>query len=183
MSELTTTWPPVRRGPFWKTPRAAAKAERHQRRRDRVDAEKANKEKVRRRDKRHCRFPLCECRRIGLRLEVSHDRHKGQGGDPTGKRSKPEGMILLCWHRHQDSVISRHKQTLRVRYLTPKKNNGPVAFDVKREKLPADLRDAWMFNLSGRGWVEVARERSVQVLEPLEAWQQAVLERLAEMEL
>lgn len=171
-------WPATRRGPMFKTPRAAARAALHRRRRDRRTAETDHKAVARRRDGQRCRWPLCGCKRIGLRLEVSHDRHKGAGGDPTGARSKPEVLITFCFHRHQDGIVSRHKQTLRVRYLTPKKNAGPVAFEVKRSAL-ARLG----LELPAGDWLEVARERAVQNLEPLEPWQLAALRRLGEMDL
>ncbi len=133
--------------------------------------ESTNKQLVRVRDLRRCRFPLCGCKKLGLRLEVSHDRHKGMGGNPEGDRSLMPRMILFCVHRHQDGAISRHKGTLRTVPLTSRGNNGPVAFEVILEALTGAPE-----------WVEVARERSVCELEPLLEWQRTVLLKLAEMD-
>jgi hypothetical protein len=144
---------------------------------DTLQHEIREKGKVRRRD-RYCRFPLCGCRALKLRLvaraEVSHQRHKGMGGNPSGDRSLAEGMLLLCVHRHQDGSISRHKGTLRAVPLTAKGMNGPVKWE-------ADASRLWP--LAGEKWVELARESAVQQLEPLTPKQQVILERLATMAL
>jgi hypothetical protein len=130
------------------------------------DVEKAA---VRRRD-RLCRFPLCGCRKLGLRREVSHDAHKGMGGNPAGDRSDRRTMVLLCVHRHQHGAVSRHKGTLRAAYLTAKGYEGPVA---------------WWVDLSEVGqppaWLEVARESAPGQLEPLTETQATILETLAKM--
>lgn len=142
--------------------------------------ERANKIRVRERD-RHCRFPLCGCiENYGARFlaTVSHDVHKGMGGDPTGERSKPEVMLLLCKWRHQDAPVSRHKGTLRTIYLSDEKADGPLAFEV--------LLSAVYPGSSG-GWFEVAREHYVEGgsgalrLEPLTPEQSAVLLELGKM--
>jgi hypothetical protein len=105
-----------------------------------VKHERDQKADVRRRD-RGCRFPLCGCRRLGLSLEarqeVSHDKHKGIGGNPAGDRSVAALMVQLCLHRHQDSRISRHKGTMRARALTRHGYNGPVIWEADR----ATIRD------------------------------------------
>lgn len=149
-------------------------------------AERANKDLVRERD-RHCRFPRCGCINAGHGLKgiptVSHDQHKGMGGDPTGDRSQPELMIVLCKWRHQDAPVSRHAMTLRTRYLTPEKNNGPLAFEV-------DLHAVYpgLYERSGV-WFEVAREYWLGgvfappfTLEPLTDEQARILDDLAEMD-
>lgn len=145
--------------------------------------EDSNKGIVRRRD-RSCRFPLCGCRRLGLKLdarkEVSHQKHKGMGGDPTGERSLPALMIWLCKHRHQDGAVSIHKGTLKARPLTKDGMNGPIAWDVDSETLFPGMYHGVNKELR---WFEVAREVKVQQLEPLSAKQQIILERLGEMEL
>lgn len=153
--------------------------------------ERDNKREVRRRDQYRCRFPLCGCKALGLkldaRLEVSHDRHKGMGGDPGGERSIPKVMILLCLHRHQDGIFSRHKGTLRARPLNYQAgNDGPVIWEI-------DLA-VWEAHAGARpglrrlanaatGWLEVARERRIGELEPLAGYQAEILNRLAEMDL
>lgn len=141
--------------------------------------ETANKKIARDRDGR-CRFPFCGCRSRGLGMKgvltVSHDRHKGIGGDPTGDRSQPELLILLCKWRHQDAPVSRHAGTMRTRYLTDAKNDGPVAFDV----------DLWAvypgLYMSSGVWLEVAREIERGVLGALNAEQCQVLDDLAGMD-
>lgn len=163
-----------------KPSRTARKKAEQQTRKDRKSTEDKNKRIAKMRDGYRCRFPLCGCVKLKLRLEVSHDVHKGMSGNPSGDRSLPAGLITLCLHRHQDGIISRHKGTLRTRYLTDKGNNGPVAWDIDVDAftravapLPAMKIDQWM---------EVARERKVQVLEPLLSWQRDVLEILAQMD-
>jgi hypothetical protein len=180
MSDLTQTWPPRAKGPMWKTPIAVTKKAKKQLRTGRRSKEKSNKDKARDRDNRRCRFPLCGCKGTGLALEVSHDKHKGSGGNPTGDRSKPELLITLCVHRHQTGRVSRHAQNIRTRYLTDRRNNGPVAWELRRDV----LHSLGLAAGEARGmWIEVARERAPQLLEELEPWQKTVLKALAEMRL
>lgn len=174
---------------FPKSTTAARKKAREQTRRERVNHEQINKARVRRRD-RGCRFPLCGCKAIKLQLisatEVSHQRHKGAGGNPDGDRSLSSGMIQLCRHRHQDAIISRHKGTMRVRELTPFGCDGPVAFDVRTDTLKALIglyRDPMpILGLNRAEWTEVAHEQHVGVLAPLASWQREALTYLAKME-
>jgi hypothetical protein len=161
--------------PNWKPSGAKRKLATMRKRRERKTGENKNKGEVRRRDGHRCRFPLCGCRTWQLRLEVSHNRHKGMGGDPKGDRSKPEGMILVCFQRHQDGVVSFHKGTLEARPLTADGMNGPVAWWVDCSAI------AGRNEIIG-GWHELARETSVQKLEPLVSWQRAILERLSLMD-
>lgn len=154
----------------WKPSRTVRKKAEHAARRKKIADELAEKRKVRRRDK-VCRFPLCGCRALKLRLEASHDFHKGMGSK-NGVSIAPL-MVLLCVHRHQDGKISRHKGTLRSVYLTPDQHDGPVAW----------LVDAASMGGKGGGWIEVARESAPGILEPLEAWQREMLTELAEMDL
>lgn len=163
---FTSNWKPSR------TARKKAQLATRVERRTKEDREKA---KVRRRDK-FCRFPLCGCRKLKLRLEVSHQEHKGIGGNPKGDRSTADLLILLCDHRHQYGAVSRHKGTMRTRALTTAGMNGPVAWDVD---LNALRRRAGHLGK----WMEVARETAVQKLELLTPYQREVLEQLAEMEL
>lgn len=151
--------------------------------------ERQEKAKVRKRDKR-CRFPLCGCRALGLRLEVSHDEHKGGHALQVKRELSVEPlMVYLCVHRHQDGRISRHRGTMRAVYLTEDGYNGPVAWHVD-----AAMVRAIAMNLSQQDrrefekimtddWYEVARERAVQELEPLSILQLAVLKKLEEMDL
>lgn len=141
--------------------------------------ERVNKEKVRLRDD-VCRFPLCGCKQgHGHAMKrvptVSHDRHKGMGGDPTGEASRPELMLLLCKWRHQDAPVSRHAGTMKTTYRTELKNDGPLIFAV-------DLFAVYPGLYSRPGaWLEVARESEPGVLEPLTLDGEQVLNDLAEM--
>src|SRR4030095_16608414 len=92
--------------------------------------ENKNKQLVRDRDV-YCRFPLCRCRQLAILPHVSHQVHKGMGGDPTGERSVPSLMIMLCAWRHREAPISIDNKTLRWRALTRAGAAGPVAWDVK----------------------------------------------------
>lgn len=150
------------------------------RRRDRLDLkkdERDNKAGVRQRDK-FCRFPLCGCRKLGLILkaigEVSHQRHKGMGGNPAGDRSQVAGMVLLCKHRHQDGRISIHKGTLRPVFLTPDQFNGLIAWEIDLSAL--GFRTQHELAL----WREVARETAVQQW-AISSSQRDTLQQLAEM--
>lgn len=172
------------REPLWKTSRAERRKWLLRRRKERRDMEAANKRAAKARDGFRCRFPLCGCRAIGERLdarvESSHDKHKGMGGDPTGGRSLAAGLMTLCLHRHQNGIVSRHKGTLRARPLTPAGNAGPVAWDVSAAVLRRFGRTV-PEAVTGE-WVEVAKEHEVQRLDPPEDWQRAILDWLAEME-
>lgn len=133
--------------------------------------ERENKAKVRARDgagRGHqaelygrCRFPLCGCYMKNLFVEVSHQEHKGMGGDPTGERSTPEKMMCLCNWRHKEARFSIDKGTLRWLPLTDQGANGPVAWEIN---LPS-------------GWIEFAREIDVQILDVISPrWQVALAE-------
>jgi hypothetical protein len=181
-SNLTETWPPTFKGAAFKGGEVATKKAKQKVRRGRLKGERDNKALVRRRDRMHCRWPLCGCGKLGLALEVSHDTHKGIGGDPTGKRSQTELMILFCRRRHREAIFSRHAGNLRTRYLTEFRNNGPVAFEAKRVDLVKHgLLDECFDN--SQEWIELARERSIQDLEPVVAWARVILRSMAEMTL
>lgn len=160
--------------PFQKPSRTARKREALESRRDAVRAEMAEKRKVRARDRR-CRFPLCGCGPMRLRLEVSHDFHKGMGS--KGGVSLASLMVLLCEHRHQHGAVSRHKGTLRAKYLTPDGYDGPVAWEIDMEAL---RRPRWQ-SVEPR-FAEVARESRPGQIEPLQVWQREALETLSQME-
>lgn len=142
--------------------------------------ERDQKAEVRRRDKR-CRFPLCDCSRLSLRLEVSHETHKGMGGNPAGDRSDASTLFLLCVWRHQLGRIARGKGTLKPRYLTDKQANGPVAWMVDLESM------GLFYKLRGMSddpkWFEVAREISIGVWEPFTNAQLEILTQLRQMEI
>jgi len=107
------------------------------------------------------------------------------GGNPAGERSSADRMIYLCIHRHQHGAISRHKGTMRARPLTADGTKGPVAWDVDLETLRQRAGRLMITRtaVARDGWLEVARETRVQVLEPLLPWQRSILALLAEMEL
>jgi hypothetical protein len=170
-----------------RTARKRATLDARTKRRTSEDKEKG---KVRRRDKR-CRFPLCGCRLLKLRLEVSHQVHKGMGGNPDGDRSTADQMIYLCDHRHQFGAVSRHKGTLRAEPLTKHGTNGPVEWRVDPLTIAQGKREPWSGEevdrvaraLRAKDWLVVAREAAVQQLEPLEPWQRRILQQLAAMEM
>lgn len=175
----------VRSGePMWKQSRAATRKAKLKDRRDARKHEDDQKAIVRKRD-RFCRFPLCGCRKLGLGLvaspEVSHEKHKGAGGNRSGDRSMSTIMIWLCHHRHQAGVISRHKETLRTRYLTDRQADGPVAWEV--DLVAIRLCGAPRSAAQVAEWFEVARETAIQHFEPPTDEQRAILRQLAEMEL
>jgi len=114
-----------------------------------------------------------------LACHASHrpDGHKGMGGNPKGERSIAAHMIYVCSARHREHTISIDRFTVRWRPLTNAGANGPVAWDVD---LPSDIK---MLRARQKRWIEVAREVSIGVLEPLTAEQTRILKQLAEMTL
>jgi hypothetical protein len=173
-----------KRWPTAKRKKGITARERAQKHRALVESERTAKQEVRNRD-RHCRFPLCGCQRAHIdylkrRLTVSHDFHKGMGGDPTGGVSIPALMIAFCKWRHQDAPVSVHGKTLRTVYLTPDHNEGPVAFEIDLHALDPDR-----YTVSE--WFEVGREHYVEGgsetlrLAPLTPEQAEILDELAEM--
>lgn len=110
---------------FPKPVRGSYLRERRESRRAVEAAEKANKAKVRARD-RGCRWPGCECRRLKLPTEVAHLEDKGMGGD-HGERSDPSNMIELCVERHRGTP-SLHSGDLRIEPKTSDGANGPCDF-------------------------------------------------------
>lgn len=172
----------VRRGFKRKPPGPTAKARRRKRRNLSAD-ESREKQRVRDRDK-VCRFPRCGCSKstdtMKRVLTVSHDFHKGMGGDPTGGVSIAPLMLLLCKWRHQDAPVSRDKKTARTHYLTPDQNEGPIAWEI-------DLGALYPVNFPAGTWRELARERyidgisGVYQFEPLTEEQEQWLDDLSEM--
>jgi len=139
-----------------------------------VDAkEEKHKAAVRRRDK-HCRFPLCGCRKLKLTLHVSHQTHKGIGGNPAGDRSTPDKMIYVCGPRHRENSVSIDRGTLAWRALTDKGSDGPVEWY---------LPEGSLIGLGGGGSRVLAREKSIGTWERFTPKQKALLLKLAEMKL
>ena len=131
-------------------------------------------QEVRERD-RKCRFPLCACGRFRLRLEVSHQKHRGMGGNPSMDRTTPESMILVCSARHKENRVSLDRGTLRWRALSDRGAEGPVAWDVDLNALGARQGS------SRPQWREVARELAPHRVETPTSEQMEVLLLLAQM--
>lgn len=99
-------------------------------------------------------------------LEVSHQRHKGMGGNPEGDRSIAELMMLLCAWRHRSGRWAVDRGNVKWEARTERGADGPVAW----------------YLATAKGWELIALESAVQVLEPLQRHQKAALRGLAEME-
>lgn len=170
-------------GSLWKGA-SSPKVERFKKRVARETKEDAEKTKVRKRDKR-CRFPLCGCAKMKLKIgavalrEVSHSRHKGMGGQPSGTRSVAALMVLLCMARHRQLRFSVDRGTVEWKALTPAGANGPIAWFICVAL--SGMQISPHASVERVKWVEVARESAVGVLEPLTEKQRQILEQLAEM--
>lgn len=159
--------------------------EKHQARQAVKSHEEREKRKVRARDK-HCRFPLCGCKRFGLPLHVSHDLHKGRlGAKESVERSIEAKMVYLCSARHMDNIISRHKGTMRAVPLTDDGYNGPVAWEIDATVFSdrTGVRIGLAVDDGDTMWYRVASEVETGRLEPLSVKQRTVLLWLAEMDL
>ena len=158
----------------------SAKIDRALRREKAKNAEDRNKAKVRARDKA-CRFPFCGCKRFRLALHVSHQEHKGMGGNPTGDRSQTAGMMFLCSARHRENHMSVDQHNIEWRQLSLDGADGPVAWYVRVAELPEDLRPAGWNPETGDPWLEVARERDNRIYDPLTPAQRDILAHLSKM--
>lgn len=171
---VTADWS---KGPVWRPSKTASAKAKRQAKATRDTTEAKHKRLAKARDGWRCRFPLCGCKDLGLaleaRLESSHGTHKGMGGDKTGARSKPPNLVTLCRHRHQDGAISRHKGTLKARFLTSRGFDGPIAWEVDAGRLASSQTRITR-------WIEVARETAIQVWIVRHA---AVVRTLGEMDL
>ena len=80
------------------------------------------------------------------------------GGDKDGSRTARAELLTVCKWIHQDSpdALERHGRTWEG--LTDKQADGPVIFS-RRQRLIAEGREV------GWEWVEIARERSIGMLE------------------
>jgi len=147
----------------------SGKLARALRKRDIDAAENKSKSEVRTRD-RWCRFPACGCGLYRLAKHVSHSKHKGMGGNPTGDRSDRKLMMLLCSARHRENTVSVDQGTVRWTPLTKDGADGPVKWEVHMESV-------------GRtgGWRELARETSKHTYEPFNDTQRQILTELAVM--
>lgn len=171
------------RKPFFKGPRVTEKVRRRRKRESRDKRTRDNKLLVRIRDRkvtrRGCRFPLCGCWRERLFLEVSHLKHQGMGGNPKEDRNLPELLIYVCNWRHREGRIAVDRGTLECRPITDGGTNGPVSWWFYVAALyGADLGIVGTVD----GWLELAREVSPGVLEPLSVAQRETIELLARME-
>jgi hypothetical protein len=171
---MTTTWPPRWDKPHFKDDPISAKVRNGVKRREVTVAEQKEMRKVRLRDK-YCRVPLCGCKKFGLLLHVSHQKHRGMGGNPAGDRTVPELMVLVCSARHRENRIAMDRGTLAWRPLTDQGANGPIAWEIDCDALEPSMAGIY------RGWRQLARERAIHVYEPLDEWQAHTLKRLAEM--
>lgn len=160
-------------------PKPSARVQRALRRINIESAEDREKAEVRRRDK-GCRFPLCGCRKLRLALEVSHNEHKGSGGNPDGSRSTAPLMMQLCRERHSTNVFSVHNRVVEWVPLYKKLGaNGPVKwlvdlallrYYIEGGRRPSTVRLTVVAIEGSPGVLEVVSER-------------AALESLAEMRL
>ncbi len=168
-------WPPRWTAATWKPSRTASRKAKLEERAERRTKEDTNKRKSKTRDGNRCRFPLCGCKDLGLglRVESSHQKHKGSGGNPDGSRNVTANLVTLCPHRHRTGLISRHRGTLRPRFLTLKGFDGPIAWEIDIYALRHGQHTA-------KKWIEIAREVTIQQWE-IPAAQQATLQELAEM--
>lgn len=113
---------------------------------------------VREREDYTCRFP----HRCGITPEVSHQRHRGMGGDPSGECSDPRIMIAVCHVVHRTGRIALDRKNLRWVALTPAGADGPIEWQVKLGAVPGFVGGA-------DDWIRVAVEgERGQLLPPLE---------------
>jgi hypothetical protein len=126
-------------------------------------------------------MPLCGCFRFKLGLHVSHREHKGAGGNPTGDRSHPDKMLLVCSARHRENRVSIDNGTLRWHAIGhDAKGRMLVAWEVDLRALKHGLST---LSTHRAQWFEVAREAGLHVFEAFTPQQRAVLEQLAKMEI
>lgn len=151
------------------------KVARATKRKQRAGDERVEKAKVRQRD-RYCRFPLCGCQKLGLALEVSHSRHKGAGGDPTGQRSQADWMVYLCCGRHRTNKFAVDQGTLRWCALSPEGADGAILWQAHVMSFSSHVPAVM-------GWVTLATETAPHVFEPFTPEQACFLRKLAEMTL
>ncbi len=168
---------------FFKGPRIPQKVQNKLRHDDRKAVESKLMEQARDRDG-SCRFPLCGCRRHRFVLHVSHQKHRGMGGNPSFDRSDPALLMLLCAPRHRFNLFSVDKGNIEWRPLTDKGANGPVSWWADADCLRHYLGlDQWAGLCDETRMVQIAREVSPGVLVEPTPLQRATLLALAEMQL
>lgn len=114
---------------FFKHDMEPVGAHRRRKKADIKARERRAMETVRKRDA-GCRFPLCGCRRRGIRLEVSHSEHRGSGGNPAGDRTDTSTMVQVCAWRHKEGIFSIDKHSLRWVPMTTLGANGSIQWQV-----------------------------------------------------
>lgn len=153
--------------------------------------EVANMRQARIRDA-YCRFPVCGCvlsqslphRLIGeLIAEVSHQVHRGMGGDPRGERTTPPLLLLLCNWRHKLSKFSIDRHGIRWEALTEQGADGPIRWLIDAEKASAlslEREGVGLFRTLSP-WIVLAEETAPHAFKPFTEAQSAILAWLAEM--
>lgn len=169
-----------------KPQRIIDKVRNHIRRRQTVSDEQRIMQAVRRED-RYCRFPLCCCGKMKLKLEVAHagdDGHRGMGGNSSLSRTTPENLILLCRPRHRAHQFSIDKHTLRIEPVTDRGLRGPVEWWIDAEALPLDVMiDLGIVVRPERGTqLLLAVETSPHQFLPFTPDQSVILKALAQMD-
>lgn len=167
-------------------------ARRRAAKRRKLDAvELANMKQARFRDE-VCRFPVCGCLRrqssdpaSPFRFEVSHQQHRGMGGDPGGERSHPSLLVLLCNWRHKLSKFSIDRHGIRWEALTDQGADGPIRWLIDLHFVyfsvePVLPYDGMEPDESG-DWLILAEETALHAYKPFTPAQSAILSWLAEM--
>jgi hypothetical protein len=142
-----------------KPAKGTATVARQAKRTDIKKHEREVKEAITRRDgQKVCRLdPNCQHVKKGVRVEGVHLDSKGMAGD-HGVRTQSDLMLRGCFIHHQ-GVRSIHSGDLRVKFLTAKKADGPIALLRKEvEFIGATRRRREV-------WVEFAREKAINVWE------------------
>lgn len=90
--------------------------------------ERQEKEKARRRDGPHCRYPACDAVKRGFARHIAHLEDKGMGGDKQQLRTQAELLISLCV-LHHEGTCSLHSGDIRIEPVFPEQGtNGPCTF-------------------------------------------------------
>lgn len=179
----------VRRYMWRRKPKGPTARRRAAKRRQRKAGEIERMQAARARDV-YCRFPVCGCR-TGARpgvvsaAEVSHQKHRGMGGNPSGDRTVPALLVLICNWRHKLAKFSIDRGGIRWEPLTPAGADGPIRWLIDAEAMQGAALSEIGILLAIRpddgGWVELARETAPHEYAPMTEAQTAILEWLAEM--
>lgn len=146
-------------GSLWKPAKGESVLKRKAERKKLVAEEKDVKAEVARRDgQKTCRLdPDCPHVKVGIRVEGVHLDDKGMGGD-HGVRTVRNRMLRGCFIHHQGAK-SLHSGHLRVKFLTDKGTDGPIA--LLRPKVEITLNS----RIKKTVWVEFARETAIGIWE------------------